>query len=542
MPQPTTICVLKGRALKSELEGALITPSAGLESNVMFSSSQGHEAYLPVYQSAAQSAGGNSAFTPTVTEDGTISFFVEATAPAELAKQAGAASQAPASPSFALVLNASGEGRRFPLEATSEGGAIQRLRTRFSGDDLKQVRAALFDVNPNVAIEVTQTLKLAVQQTRNFVDANWSNATIRQGLLELFQIPFNTAATYYQMACGGDPDFPNQYLVMRCVYKAQTPAPPLPGFVQWQVNWKNRAYNYYQDNQDRERVFYLPDRFEFAEGPTGAPSVSLLQFTLPEGNATVERTRATFRLFGKPVVDLERIQNAVEALRGSLGKTPQMVPLEDAHGVRMTFTQCLPNSMATGSTAALQEHAQINLAAGLRNELDLNFAQFRALWAAIFSADRENPLFRGWVDVILSDGRYKERVDFDGRLPRERETQFFDDILDTTTESTYPANFQVQTFPSIFASGDAAVQELDVIFAGGKALALDAGNLSASVQLERSIRDIVLGNQRPDEYPYTLKVIRQDGTISCCPGVARSDTPRVWIGVDQVEQCTGKCS
>jgi len=542
MPQPSEVTVLKGRARKNEIEDALINPSTALASNVLLSDRNGGKAYLPVYRSALQSAGGSSAFAPSVTQDGTMTFFMESVAPPEIAGQAGGASPASASPTFALVLNASGAGTRFTLTEKREGGAISRLSARLSGNDLKQARAALFDASPNVAIEVTQTVKLAARQTQDFVNANWSNAAIRQGLLDLFQIPFDSAATYFMMASGGDPDFPNQYLVLKCGYRTQVAAPPLPGYVQWQVSWQNRAYNYYQDNQDRTRVFYLPDRFEFAKGPAGAPTVSLLQFTLPEGPATVESTRATFRAYGSPVVDFNRINNAAQALKERVGGTPQMVSLQDARSAKMSFTQYLPNAQVTGSDPAVQKNANIDLVAGLRNELNLNFDQFRALWAAIFSADPQNPLFRGWVDVELSDGKFKDRIDFNGRLPKDRETPFFDDILDTTTQSTYPAQFTVWTVAKVFAAGDPAPVEIDLTFAGGKTVALDASHLSADIQVERSIRDIVLGNQRPDEYPYRLRVMRDDGTVGCCEGKAKSDTPRVFITREEIAACTGGCS
>ena len=135
-------------------------------------------------------------------------------------------------------------------------------------------------------------LQLAARQTPAFVQTNWKNAAIRTGLLGLFNgIPISEPWMYSQIAAASDPNFPNEYLVLNCVYKAQIQAPQLPGYVQWQVNWRDRAYNYYQDNQDRARVFYLPDAFAFDKGPKkDAPSVSLLQFKLPPGGTGVEQT------------------------------------------------------------------------------------------------------------------------------------------------------------------------------------------------------------------------------------------------------------
>src|SRR5271165_42048 len=544
MSQLSTVTVTNGRRRKNELGAALITPSVALAPDVLLTTAAGAKWYLPVYRSAAQSAGGGEAFAPSVTDDGTLTFFLESVPPPEIARDAGGANAYLTGTAFSLVLNASGGGgTRFALKDSREGGSIWRLSVKLAGNDAKQVRAALFDVNPNVAIEVTQTVELAAQQTQAFVQANWANAAIQKGLLDLFGgIPYDSPSTYYKMAASpeGDPDFPNQYLVLNCVYKAQIPAPPLPGYLQWQVNWQNRAYNYYQDNQDRTRVFYLPDGFEFAKGPAGAPTVSLLQFTLPEGPVTVERTRATFRVYGRPVVDFSRIQNAAQSLKDKVGGVPQMVSLQDAHNVKSTFTQSLPNALATGSDPAAQPNASIDLSAGLRNELNLSFAQFRAVWAAIFSQAPENPLFRGWVCVELSDGRYQERINFNGRLPKKQETPFFDDILDTSGQNTYPAKFKVRTFPKAF-TGDPAVLEIDLTFTGNKTVALSKEQQQSEVEVERSIRDIVIGQQSPDEYPYRLRVVRDDGSMNCCDGTAKSDTPTIWITLDQIAKCTGPC-
>lgn len=535
------ITIRESRARKNELRGALINSTATLSADAMMSNAAGERWFLPVYRSAVQTAGGTNVFTPSSAEDGTLTFYLESVAPPAIAGQAAGANAYLKDVSFSLVLNASGAGSRFPLEATGEGGNIWRLRTKLSGNELKMARTALFDANPNVSIEVAQTVPIAAPLTQQFVDSNWSDPNIRKGLLDTFAgIPFDSASMFYMMAQQADADYANQYMTVNCVYRSQVPAPPLPGYVQWQVNWANRAYNYYQDNQERHRVFYLPDRFEFAKGPAGAPTFSLLQFTLPEGPVSVERTQATFRAYGRPVVDFDRIQNAKGALQQKIGVAPEMVSLQDAHHAKTTFTQFLPNMQATSSDATVQASASIDLRKGLRNELKLNFKQFRALWAAIFSAAPENPLFRGWVDVELSDGKYKDRIDFNGRLPVEQETPFFDDILDTSMESTYPAQFSVKTIKKVF-EGDPKVLDIEVAFPGAETLTLNAQSTEARVRVERSIRDIVIGKQSPDEYRFRIRVIKEDGTGGCGEGKARSDTPNIWLTAAQLDKCTGDC-
>lgn len=538
-----SVSVEKGRARKNELGAALIAASADLAAPGVLVNASGAKSYLPVYRSAAQQAGGHEAFSTTFTDDGTLTIFLETAMPDGLAGDASGAAPIVDGTSFELVTAASGGGSRFALQCIRKGSTVQ-LSVKLAGDDLKRTRAALFDIDPNVAVRVTQPVKLAARQTNDFIQRNWSNDTIRQGLLDQFGgIPFDSAATYYQMASGGDADFPNQFLVLACVYTSSVGVPPLLGYIQWQVNWKGRAYNYYQDNRERTRVFYVPDRFELAKGPSGSPTVSLLQFSVPADASSVTQTRALFRNFGNAVVDAARIQDASQALRERIGAVPQMLSIEDGHGVKKTFTQYLPNAEASSEAGnpTVQPNASIDLVKGLRNELDLNFNQFRALWAAIFSDAPEKTLFRGWVDVELADGRYKDRIEFNGRLPKETQASFFDDIQDTSSTNTYPAQFTVQTVAKIF-QGAPAVLQIGLNFAGKTQVTLEPEKTKVTVSLERSIRDIILGNQPPDQYPYRLRVVRDDGSMNCCNLAADTGDPDLWIMPAMIDKCTGPCS
>jgi hypothetical protein len=543
MPTLSSVTVEKGRARKGELGAALVTPSADLSASVVLTSTSGAKSYLPAYRSAEQRAGGHETFGTTVTDDGTLTIFLEIIRPDGLSGDGSAATPIVDGYSFSMILDASGNSRRFALQSTRQGSNLQ-LSTKLAGDDLQHARAALFDINPNVAVQVTQPVKMAAQQTADFVQRYWSNDTIRDGLLAQFGgIPFDSAATYLQQAIAGDPDFTNQYLVLSCVYVVTVGVAPLPGYIQWQVNWNGRAYNYYQDNRERTRVFYVPDRLELATGPSGAPTVSLLQFSVPPGASSVSQTRATFRSFGNPIVDMARIQNASQVLANKIGGPAQMICIEDGHDVKKTFTQYLPNAEASSETGSptVQPNASIDLVKGLRNELDLNFNQFRALWAAICSDAPEKTLFRGWVDLELAGGRYKDRIDFNGRLPAALRASFFDDILDTSSRNTYPTRFTVQTVAKVF-QGTPAVLQIGLTFAGGTQVRLEPGQTRVPVSLERSIRDIIFGNQPPDLYPYRMRVVRDDGTMTCCDLTTDSSDPDLWVLPATIAKCLGPCS
>ena len=537
------ITVKQSNARKNELNGALINSSTSLSAEVMMSNAKGERWFLPMYRPVEQSAGGSREFAPSAADDGTLTFFVESLAPSGIAKEAAGAHAHLSGTSFCLVLNASGAGLRFPLNSKAEGGNIWRVSTKLAGAELKSARAALFDVSPNVSIEVMQTVAMATPLTQDFVGSNWSDATIRKGLLDTYGgIPYDSAAMFYMMAESAASDYSSGYMVLDYVNRTLVQAPPLPGYNEIPLIWKERLHKYYQDNQERSRVFYFPDKFELDKGSKGTPTASLLQFSLPEGNESdVGDTHATFRIYGRPVVDNERIQNAATLLKGKIGASPQMVSLQDAHHVKTTFTQTLPNEKATSSDHAVQKSADIDLSTGLRSELKLNFAQFRALWAAIFSPAPENALFRGWIDVSLSDGKYQNRIEFMGRLPAGQEAGFFDDIIDKSVwTTTYPAQFTVQTFENIFKGEYPKVLEIEVAFSGSKTHTLTEKSLVASVEIQRSIRDIVLGKQSPDEYPYKLRVVKEDGTITFCTGAEKSSSKKLYLTPKMIAACTGE--
>jgi len=407
------------------------------------------------------------------------------------------------------------------------GNNIWLASVRLTADVLKLARTMLFDSSPNACIEITQTVRIAAPLSETFVTQNWSNDTIKNKLLEfLGGIPIGAAASFYRnakdaAAMRGD-DYASEFMLLDCTYTEEVALPTLPGFVQWPITWNGRVYNYYQDNQERSRVFFLPDRFEIAVGPTGAAAVSLLQLSLPPGGG-IEGTQATFRVFGRPVVEFERIDQAKRYLREKIGPTTDLTSLQDARGVSTTFTQSLPSASGASSQPQIQSNAQIDLSAGMRNEVNLTFAAFQAVWAAIFSENAENPLFLGWLDVKLSGGRFADRVSFNARLPKHQEGNFLDTILDQSLDRDYSTPLTIKTFASIFASTVNAadeVLELSLTFGPNAVVTIQppvTGNtaklLENSVDVKRSIYDIVLGNQNAGSYRYTLRVARGDGKV-----------------------------
>jgi hypothetical protein len=286
----------------------------------------------------------------------------------------------------------------------------------------------------------------------------------------------------------------------------------------------------------------MPDKFEFAKGPTGAPTVSLLQFSSPKGADSIKQTKATFRIFGLPILDGDRIVNATQVLKNKIGQTPTMVSVEDAHGGEKSFILNLPNLQNTSSNMVVLQNATINFCEGIRAELNLNFKQFQAVWAAIFSSAPENPIFRGTVNLILSDGKFEEHIDFNAALPKENQEALLDSILSEQSYNSYEAELSVKTVPVIWNSpitiGESQqkkqVYNIELIFSGGsishqKTLELSKDNKEVQFRVEQPLRDIILGKEMPDEYSYVLKVICDDGTIYKFDKKIKSDDSPLWI-------------
>jgi hypothetical protein len=539
------ITLQQSHARKDQLEGALINADPSLSSEALLATADGKKSFLPLFRPATQATGGAVAFQPRLEADGALTFYLEAVAPPGLAALVADARPRTENTSFALVLNASGAS--IPLTATRENGDnIWRISDKLAGDALKMVRDALFDQSPNVSIEILRSLRLAAPLSEQFVTENWSDSRVRAGLLKQFgEIPsFDSPSLFYSFITESVPGYASGYIVFNCTYTDRITAPPLPGYVLRTVG----EYDYYQDNQDRSRFFYLPDKFELAKEPTDLPSISLLEFIPAEGQdaVKVEKTRARFRFYGKPVVKNDRIERARRALGTQFGCAAQMISLQDAHNVATKFTQSLPNAEGIGANPRVQPNADINLSTGMRNELLLEFPQYQALWDAIFSTNKDNPLFRGWVDVDLLNGKYSKRIDFDGRLPKEQAKTYFYELTGIAQSITYSTAFTVNAYSQVFDPKplNRQVLELELTFVPQTVVRLSKTKptepfQTASFELRRSIRDIVLGNQGTGRYPYRLRVIRADESITCCDRV--TEDTNFYLRSQDVDDCKGTC-
>ncbi|HEY1293698.1 MAG TPA: hypothetical protein VGJ60_11505 [Chloroflexota bacterium] len=538
---------VSSRAEAGDIGDALINPDPGLSSALVLGRRNGTQAFLPTYRSATQRNGGAEVFGMRLDDDGTLRVFLEAIAPAPIANKVGNARPHVAGTSFGLKFKSDGSRALVPVQVRDQGGNnVWLASAKLSNDALELARKVLFDTSPNAAIEVTQTLCVAAPLTETFVSRNWSNATVRAALLDTFGLPFDSASSFFEMAQQVDQDYTRQYMLLECTYTHEVALPTLPGFVQWPIVWNGNLYSYYQDNQERNRVFYLPDRFDIAVGPNNAPAVSLLQFDLPSDSERLDRTRARFRFFGRPIVEFDRIKDATAELRQKIGPSTRLISLQDAPGVASTFTLSMPTASGLSSQRVLQSDAQIDLEDGLRNEVSLTFDQFQAVWGAMFSENKENPIFLGGVDVSLAGGRFAEQISFNGRLPKHDEGSFFDTVLDTSQEHEYSTTLTIKTYRTIFsnvARPEDEVLELTLMFGPASVTTItppEAGYTASllpprTVEVRRTIYDVVLGVQSPGVFRYTLLVARADGTVGRCERTA--DSPVIYLTPSSVNDC-----
>ena len=314
------------------------------------------------------------------------------------------------------------------------------------------------------------------------------------------------------------------------------------GYQRISIDWQGHQYQYYRTNWNQ--FSYLPDEFKLAEQQNGAPALSILQFVSSDGS--VENTEAIFRFFAEAVFDRDRIDAAQEEIESRRDEffireedPIELVVLQGYQSVATELYLRLPNEES--NEPLIRENARIDLKEGVQDELDLSFSEFRALWDAIFSTEPGNNIFTGFVYVSINDGQSSEMIDMNGRLDPIDMDEYYDSIIDPGTDTTYSKTLEAITFPPIFDppdNGDERVQALALDF-GQNSAGLSPANLQREIDVQRPIRDIVLGNEDSGIYPYTLRVVRLNNR-NCCSTSA--DAEAIYVTQSDVNNCQAQCS
>ncbi|KPQ32321.1 MAG: hypothetical protein HLUCCA11_21800 [Phormidesmis priestleyi Ana] len=523
-----------------ELGPALITTDTNFSSAEPLRTKDGKLCYIPQFRNAQQNAGNEEAFTTVLDASGRLTLYLQSYAPvgtrAEAERYASSLSaQLTATPT-------SGSAITIALSVNSVEGDIWKLSAQLSASQQTIMRSVVAESNPNAQIIVTVTVLEAIQLTQDFVNDNWRNPEIKKALLNLFggQITLESPGSFWGLATQAHPNINQTYLTAECTYEASVNVPPIPGFKQWTLTWNNRNYSYYQDNLNVKRFYYLPDKFQILK-TENKPDISLLEFDIPNGDLT--SAQATFRYFAQASTQAERVRNAAQKIQAKLGQMPDMTTFQGVPHVAAQLTLFLPTSDANASTPTQRTEASIDFSTGIRDEINLKFKAFQALWNAIFTDAQEQRIFTGYVDLDI-DGRYKESIPFDGRLPAAEEKAYYYEILDAGIDTTYSRHVSALALNSVFeASGNSSQQAVIVqlIFStegSNNTITLKKSAMEGHVTIQRSLTNLLIEKEDAGIFKYLLKVTRANSR-SCCP--RESDSTDIIIIPADIHSCKDNC-
>jgi hypothetical protein len=165
------------------------------------------------------------------------------------------------------------------------------------------------------------------------------------------------------------------------------------GLNSFRSTWLGRAYPYFQEADQPEVFYFVPDAFKVARRPQ-SPHLPLLAVTV-EGE-TIDAARFALSYLALPVWHPQRIAAAAVDLlpHSAPGKAPKLVPLEAA-GPKLRLK--LPSD--AGPAFVDQDGALVNLVAGIRGSVTLALTPFQRVYSALFDAVGE--LLSGEVQVTV---------------------------------------------------------------------------------------------------------------------------------------------
>jgi hypothetical protein len=163
------------------------------------------------------------------------------------------------------------------------------------------------------------------------------------------------------------------------------------------LSWKQRSYPYYQNQNEPDLVYFLPDGFKISRTDTApyAPSISIASTGSDPANQ-----QYVLSFLAVPVWDVQRIQDATQKLQVTLGlgQAPTMSLYEAAN---TSLALNLPAS--DGSVAGLSAvaGATIDVGAGVSASVTLSLAQLQQVYSALF--DSVSTLLSGVVTVTVGN-------------------------------------------------------------------------------------------------------------------------------------------
>ena len=288
--------------------------------------------------------------------------------------------------------------------------------------------------------------------------------------------------------------FPKDYYAY--IYRGLLPPPPrwelLPKPLEYQHVW----YNYYQDYNLKNYLYYLPNTFEPGTDPGGKPMLAFY-FSAPEDATSMDEVRVNFDYFLLPKVIPGRIANALAQF---LTEQPdgRLIPF----GTADTLT--LELELPAGKTE--EKNAIINLQSGIADSFSLPASQFVTIWDALFSGGL---LLRGELAVQftgLPPDRLPVKITLDSQY-KNRPTDFLTQpapvyITTTLTFKSSPGTYN--------PSGPRPVSSM-LVSIDGQTIELDDANPTRDVKVKTSVIERFIDPNWQPTYEHSLEIHYVDG-------------------------------
>jgi hypothetical protein len=185
-----------------------------------------------------------------------------------------------------------------------------------------------------------------------------------------------------------------------------------------------KSYPYWQDPQQPEQIYYLPDAYKIARLATSPHTPSMSVTTL---GSDPETLNVTLTFLAVPVTDPGRIAAAVGPAKAAFGLPPSATPsftilAAAATAIQLQLSLPAPDPSA-GSSVVTVNNLVPNTATGIQGSITMGLLQFQQVYLGIFS---EVPsLLSGLVTV--TEGDAKVDVPFSGQA-----SDFTGDIFDVS--------------------------------------------------------------------------------------------------------------
>ena len=278
------------------------------------------------------------------------------------------------------------------------------------------------------------------------------------------------------------------------------------------------SHVYYQDVQQRQRFYYLPDRFELMPRSDAVwPRVRI--------RATIDPDTFLVEYVAGPVVDRDRLQGDAAALldeANRLAASPgPAIEYEPLLGDRVTLALMVPGE--GGWHDQPRPGTIIDLYHTFTDVVTVDSAGLRLLYDALFDAD--GTPFRGTIDVMLGTATAPwahHQLPFVAHVDGSPEA-FWNAAFDPTIAATRQRPIEVIADAALFAR----TPSVAVAFEHGGVVLLTAASSRGSTNIAQPIGDYVLGVPDAGTYRYQLKGTRDGAAVTSDWRTAEGSTLRL---------------